>query len=61
MIIYPSLAVKVASEADKEIRNVIFRLKPMPSEADMKGLCASAAYEKYSKPLEINLPACRNF
>lgn len=61
MIIYPSLAVKVASEADEEIRNEILRLKPKASEADMNVLCANAAYEKYSKPIEINLAACRNF
>lgn len=61
MIIYPSLAVKVASEADEEIRNEILRLKPKASKADMNVLCASAAYEKYSRPIEINLAACRNF
>jgi len=61
MIIYPTLAVKVASEADEEIRNEILRLKPKASDVDMKILCASAAYEKYSKPLEIDLAACRNF
>jgi len=61
MIIYPSLAVKVASEADEEIRNEILRLKPKASEAEMNILCSNASYEKYSKPIEINLAACRNF
>lgn len=61
MIIYPSLAVKVASEADEEIRNEILRLKPKASEADMKILCSSASYEQYSKPIEIDLAACRHF
>jgi len=61
MIIYPSLAIKVASEADEETRYEILRLKPKASEADMNVSCASAAYEKYSKPIEINLAACRNF
>jgi len=61
MIIYPNLAVKVASEADKEIRNEILRLKPRASEVDIKRLHSYAPYEKFSKPIEINLAACRNF
>ncbi|HAJ57552.1 MAG TPA: hypothetical protein DCL35_07275 [Candidatus Omnitrophica bacterium] len=59
MIIYPSLAVKVAAEADADIRKEIKRLKPIVKTLD--GLSGSASYEKYSKPLEINLQACRNF
>ncbi len=61
MIIYPSLAVKVASEADKEIRKEILRLKPRASQAKMRELNSNASYEKYSGPIEINLAACRNF
>ena len=59
MIIYPNLAVKVAAEADKDIRKEIKRLKLTVKTLD--GLTGSASYEKYSKPLEINLQACRNF
>jgi len=61
MIIYPSLAVKVASETNEEIRNEILRLKPKAAQADMEILYSSASYEKYNKPIEIDLAACRNF
>jgi len=59
MIIYPSLAVKVAAEADEEIRKEINRLKPVSK--DLNSLTSSASYEIYSKPMEIDLDACRNF
>lgn len=59
MIIYPSLAVKVAAEADNEIRNEIERLKPCMASLDT--LSSSASYEGFSKPFEINLSSCRNF
>jgi hypothetical protein len=61
MIIYPSLAVKVASEADEEIRSEILRLKPLALRVDMEASYTSASCEKYSKPIEIDLAACRNF
>lgn len=61
MIIYPSLAIKVASEADKEIRSEIERLKPTASEMKLNELSSSASYEYYSKPVELDLDSCRNF
>ncbi|MBI5150747.1 MAG: hypothetical protein HZA28_08280 [Candidatus Omnitrophica bacterium] len=59
MIIYPSLAVKVAAEASPEIRQEIECLKPTLKPSDT--VSTSASYERYSKPMEINLSACRNF
>lgn len=59
MIIYPSLAVKVAAEADKEIRQAIRSLKPLIKETDSPN--SSAAYETFSQPFEINLQSCRHF
>ena len=59
IIIYPSLAVKVAAESDDYIRKHIEDIKPKLSTSGNPG--SSAAFEKYSKPFEINLDACRNF
>jgi hypothetical protein len=61
MIIYPTLAVKVASEANKEIRSEIERLKPTASVMKLNELISSASYEYYSKPVELDLDSCRNF
>jgi hypothetical protein len=61
MIIYPTLAVKVASESNKEIRSEIERLKPTASEMKLNELISSASYEYYSKPVELDLDSCRNF
>jgi len=61
MIIYPSLSVKVASESDSELRQLIHTLKP---EMSMPGSYSNhnpAWLEPYSKPFEIDLDACRNF
>jgi hypothetical protein len=59
IIIYPSLAVKVAAESDDDIRKRIEEIKPkLPTNANPS---SSAAFEKYSKPFEINLSALRNF
>jgi len=59
-IIYPSLHVKVAAESDPGIRDAIKGLKPyLAKKIDCnKG---TAEYEKNSKPIEIDLDACRNF
>jgi len=58
MIIYPSLAVKTAAEADNELQEIIENIKPKCPivESDQ----TSAWYEKYSKPFEIDLWYCRN-
>jgi len=59
MIIYPSLAVKLESERDDKIRNCIKCLKPdLPKGEKPSG---SGKDEKYNKPIELNLDACRNF
>ncbi len=58
MIIYPSLNVKVASEKDGEIRNLIKVIKPDAKQNYIKEL---ATCEKFSKPIEIDLDTCRNF
>ena len=60
IIIYPSLAVKVRAESDKDIRDRIKKIKPdLPTTSN--SVTSSAAFDKYSKPSEINLDACRNF
>lgn len=61
MIIYPSLKVKVKSESDPEIRSLIEELKlKIPSKC-ISNTEKPAPFEPYSKPLEIDLDACRNF
>jgi len=59
IIIYPSLAVKVAAESNDYVRQRIKDIKPTLSTNS--NTSSSAAFEKYSKPFEINLDACRNF
>jgi hypothetical protein len=59
MIIYPSLSVKIESEADNEIRSLLSQMKPTKS-AEI-GFRKLAGAEKYSKPIEIDLDTCRNF
>lgn len=61
MIIYPSLAVKVASESDSELRQLLYTLKPEMSMPDSYPKRNPAWLEPYSKPFEIDLDACRNF
>jgi hypothetical protein len=61
MIIYPSLAVKVASESDSELRQLLHTLKPEISMQDSYTKGNPAWLEPYSKPFEIDLDACRNF
>lgn len=61
MIIYPSLAVKIAAEADPEVRSLIRQIKPgtkLPKEFDKRN---PAWLEKHGKPIELDLDACRNF
>lgn len=58
IIINPSLNVKVASEKDGEIRKLIKDIKPDAKQNYIKEL---APCEKFSKPIEIDLDACRNF
>ncbi|RJP57580.1 MAG: hypothetical protein C4541_09920 [Candidatus Auribacter fodinae] len=61
-IIYPSLHVKVAAEQDTDIRNEINRIKPsLPRRQTVNCLQGTAGYEMNSKPIEIDLDACRNF
>lgn len=54
MIIYPSLKIKVKSEACSEIRALIEKIKPTLEKGKKPD-------EKHSKPIELNLDACRNF
>lgn len=62
MIIYPSLAIKIEAEADKEIRDLIEDIKPTkPSNSKDDQNNKPASLEKHSKPIEIDLDACRNF
>lgn len=58
IIIYPSLAVKVAAEADIEIRWEIEEKKPTPKLGNLLGPLSSSQYECCSKPIEIDLSAC---
>lgn len=58
IIIYPSINAKVASERDAEIRNLIKEIKP---DAGENYIAEPAECEKFSKPIEIDLDACRNF
>jgi len=59
MIIYPSLAVKLESERSDIIRNLIEDIKPdLPKGERPSG---DARDEIFSKPIELNLDACRNF
>lgn len=59
IIIYPTLAVKVAAEANNGIRDLIRKGKA--KNFDINTLTTSASYEPHSDPFEINLTACRNF
>jgi hypothetical protein len=62
MIIYPSLAVKVEAEANEEIRSLLENLKPIrPTNVKVEKHKNHAPLEQYSKPIEIDLDACRNF
>jgi hypothetical protein len=61
-IIYPSLHVKVAAECDKVIRDEIERIKPaLPNDQEIDCSKGTGSYETNSKPIEIDLDACRNF
>lgn len=58
MIIYPSIAVKTAAEADSNLRDLIRSIKPdCPTVTSDQ---TSAWHEEYSKPFEIDLSYCRN-
>lgn len=61
MIIYPSLAVKVAAEADHEIRNMLNTIKPSRTLRKTFPKQNPAWLEHHSKPIELDLDACRNF
>lgn len=61
MIIYPSLATKVAAEADEEIRNLINSIKPSDSLLRTYPKRNPAWLEAHNKPIELDLDACRNF
>jgi hypothetical protein len=53
---------KVEAERDKEIRELIEKLKPkIPKEYTLGFSDSTASYEGFNKPIEINLDACRNF
>lgn len=60
MIIYPSLLVKVEAESDIEIRSLLDTLKPQKA-SNSRHYKNPAPLEKNSKPIEIDLDACRNF
>ena len=60
MIIYPSISVKVRSEGDSEIRNLIEAIKPTKSFIEIRD--ENQAYaEPNSKPIEVDLDSCQNF
>jgi len=59
MIIYPSLTVKLESERNDTIRNLIKKIKPDLPKGKLP--YGSAINEEFSKPIELNLDACRNF
>lgn len=59
MIIYPSLAVKLESERSEVIRNLIKKIKPDLPKGEIP--YCNARDEIFSKPIELNLDACRNF
>jgi hypothetical protein len=60
ILIYPSIRCKVESENDKEIRGLINKLKPnKPENIILKEM--PAPNEFFSKPIETDLDACRNF
>jgi len=61
MIIYPSLATKVAAERDNEIRGLINRLKPAASLDEVYPKRNPAWLEPHAKPMELYLDTCRNF
>ena len=61
IIIYPSLAIKVEAEADKEIRDLLKKIKPEKNSSSRCDYKKPAHWEKYSKPIEMDLDACRNF
>ena len=61
MIIYPSIVAKVASEGDPELRRLIGDLKlatSLPSSYEKRN---PAGLAPHSKPIEIDLDACRHF
>ncbi len=61
MIIYPSLAAKVAAEADTKIRALINALKPTLSLPSTYPKENPAWLEAHNKPTELDLDACRHF
>jgi hypothetical protein len=61
LIIYPSLAVKVLAQSDETIRSLISEIKPPFPSNDVGDHQNPACFEPYSKPVEIDLDACRNF
>jgi hypothetical protein len=61
IIIYPSLAVKVLAESDPTIRALIEDTKPGYTKRNIGKRLNPATFEGYSKPIEIDLDACRNF
>jgi hypothetical protein len=61
MIIYPSLAVKVAAESDAEIRNFIASIKPFRSLPASFAKRNPAWLEHHNRPIELDLDACRHF
>lgn len=61
MIIYPSLAAKIEAESDQEIRELIKAIKPDSPTNKPYNKTNPAQWEKYNKPIEIDLDACRNF
>lgn len=59
MIIYPDIYIKIASEADPEIRYLIREIKPDAKDINPK--LSTAVYESFNKPIEISLASCGNF
>ena len=61
MIIYPSLAVKIAAQSDAEIRSLIDAIKPSQALPQNFQEGNPAWLEQYGKPIELDLDACKHF
>lgn len=61
MIIYPSLAAKVAAEADQEIRALINALKPVAPLPTTFPKRNPASFEPHNRPTELDLDSCRHY
>lgn len=61
LIIYPSIQVKVEAEADEDIRDLLYKIKPFKKPTYKLNYKKTRPWEPYNKLTEIELDACRNF